>query len=443
MVDISHELRHMAHFVPKRRCAIGWKSAAAGRTAINERLERKLPEQAPTPPTIRIWIRMEFSQTAAAALVACTFVLAVAPGCARESGAAPDETRARSIAEHYAEGAHRSYALAAESADALASAVKSFVGEPTASSLAVARKSWIKAHRTYSLTEVFRFYDGPIDNPTSGPEGMINAWPLDEAYIDYVDGDDGAGIINKPELYPEITTNLLVSMNEKDGEKNISTGFHAVEFLLWGQDKSTSGPGERSVADYDASNPRAERRSRYLQLTSQLLARHLRAVADEWKPGEANYRAAFTAAPPQDALRKIFAGMAMLAGDELSKERMAVPLETTDQEDEQSCFSDTTLIDLRQNLASIRRVYTGEYPRAKGPGPASLVAQAAPEADVAVRAKWQAAHAALNDIPEPFDAALGSPDGREKINGAVAAVEEFSTALVAAAEAVGLKINLK
>ena len=79
---------------------------------------------------------------------------------------------------------------------------------------------------------------------TDGPEGLINAWPLDEAYIDYVEGDPAAGVVNDPDTYPTIDAELLTSLNEQGGEANISTGWHAIEFLLWGQDLSTDGPGD-------------------------------------------------------------------------------------------------------------------------------------------------------------------------------------------------------
>ena len=95
-------------------------------------------------------------------------------------------------------------------------------------------------------------------------ERLINAWPLDEAYIDYVEGDAGAGIINDPATYPQITSALLVELNEQGGESNVSTGWHAIEFLLWGQDPSQDGPGDRQVEDH-VSAPNADRRAAYLE----------------------------------------------------------------------------------------------------------------------------------------------------------------------------------
>ena len=115
---------------------------------------------------------------------------------------------------------------------------------PTDATLEAAKEAWLTARDDYGPTEAFRFYDGPIDNPDDGPEGQINAWPMDEAYVDYVEGDASAGIVNDTAGVPEITTDVIVAANEEGGETNISTGWHAVEFLLWGQDLSDDGPGE-------------------------------------------------------------------------------------------------------------------------------------------------------------------------------------------------------
>ena len=122
-------------------------------------------------------------------------------------------------------------------------AIDAFVAEPTDENLAAAKEAWLAARDEYGPTEAFRFYGGPIDDEETGVEGLVNAWPLDEAYIDYVDGDPEAGIVNNPEDYPEITADVLVEANEQGGEANVSTGWHAIEFLLWGQDLSADGPG--------------------------------------------------------------------------------------------------------------------------------------------------------------------------------------------------------
>jgi putative iron-regulated protein len=160
---------------------------------------------------------------------------------------------------NYAEGVHALYVKSLQSATAMDQAIDTFIENPTPASLEGAKRAWLRARDDYGPTEAFRFYGGPIDNEEDGPEGLINAWPMDEAYIDYVEGDSTAGVVNNPEQFPVIDAALIESMNEEGGEENVSTGWHAIEFLLWGQDLNEIGPGSRPVEDY-TTDPNADRR---------------------------------------------------------------------------------------------------------------------------------------------------------------------------------------
>jgi putative iron-regulated protein len=163
----------------------------------------------------------------------------------------------QSVVANYAALVYVSYDDALAGARALADAIDRFLASPSDAALQRARQAWIDARVPYAQTEAYRFYDGPVD----AVEGLINSWPIDENLIDYVDGDANAGIINHPERYPAITSDLIVSLNEKGGEKNITAGFHAIEFLLWGQDLNDDGPGQRSFTDYvDGRADHADRR---------------------------------------------------------------------------------------------------------------------------------------------------------------------------------------
>ena len=201
--------------------------------------------------------------------------------------------------------------------------------------------------------KAYRFYDGPID----AVEGLINSWPIDENLIDYVDGEPDAGIINQPGRFPELSASMIASLNEKDGEKNITAGFHVVEFLLWGQDLNDDGPGRRSYLDYrDGHAAHADRRREYLRLATHLLVQDLESVAAQWQPGHAdNYRARFLALPADEALTRILKGVGILSGSELAGERLTVPYETKEQEDEHSCFSDNTHRDIMNDVLGIQK----------------------------------------------------------------------------------------
>ncbi|MCY1081568.1 imelysin family protein [Archangium lansingense] len=190
--------------------------------------------------------------------------MALVAGALASTGCGTDpleESRAQPVVERYAALVNENYTDAVTKAKELQTAVNVFVADPTEAKLAAARNAWLASRPSYGQSEAFRFYGGPIDNEDTGPEGRINAWPLDEAYIDSVEGAPEAGIINATTEYPTLTEELLISLNERDGETNIATGYHAIEFLLWGQDRSTTGPGNRPASDFEdggtAPTPRA------------------------------------------------------------------------------------------------------------------------------------------------------------------------------------------
>ncbi|MBF03997.1 MAG: hypothetical protein CMP76_11945 [Flavobacterium sp.] len=156
------------------------------------------------------------------------------------------------VIQNYAEIVHANYVQAYNDAVALETAITNFTTAPSQTLFNQAKMAWQTARESYGTTEAFRFIDGPIDD-ANGPESMLNAWPLDENFIDYVDGAPSAGIINNTATYPTLSKALLESLNEEGGEKNISVGYHAIEFLLWGQDltaPSANLAGQRPYTDF-------------------------------------------------------------------------------------------------------------------------------------------------------------------------------------------------
>lgn len=334
-----------------------------------------------------------------------------------------------------------SYADSLTSAQAMKVAIDAFVATPNATTLQAAKDAWKAAREPYGQTEVYRFYDGPIDNPDNGPEGRINAWPLDEVYIDYVDGTPLGGIINDTANYPTITKQLIADRNEQGGEKNISSGYHAIEFLLWGQDLNAQGPGARPFTDYAASAMNGARRGQYLKLTTELLIDDLKEVSDAWAAGAA-YEADFKA-DAKEALRRILQGMGSLSGAELSGERMTVALDNRDQEDEHSCFSDNTHRDIRNNALSIQNAYLGKFGTVDGVGLDELVAKRDAALDTKLKQQLSDSLAAVDAIPVPFDQAINNDVSRAKVLTAVRALQAQTETLVEIATLFGIQINLE
>jgi len=345
------------------------------------------------------------------------------------------------VVDGYVAIVRASYADTLAAATSLREAVDALVGAPSPETLAAARTAWLASREPYGQTEAYRFYDGPIDAPGTGPEPRINSWPLDEAYLDYVMGSPMAGIINDPAAFPELTTQMIADQNLRGSEDNVASGYHAIEFLLWGQDMDPAGPGARPHTDYLPGAPNHERRGRYLRLVTQLLVEDLRAVADAWAPGspyEADLRA-----DPAEALRRMLQGLGSLAGAELSGERMTVAVDNRDQEDEHSCFSDSTHRDLFFTALGIQNVYLGRYGALDGPGLDELVAARDPALDARMKAQLDASLAAIQAIPVPFDQAILNDAGRGQILAAVRALQAEAGTLAEIATLFGLRINLE
>ena len=329
---------------------------------------------------------------------------------------------------------------------ALDAAIDRFLAAPSQPRLDAAKRAWLRARDDYGVTEIYRFYEGPIDNEEDGPEGLINAWPLDESYIDYVEGNSNAGIINDPETFPAIDAELLVSLNEEGGEENVSTGWHAIEFLLWGQDLNPDGPGYRSIEDYTVS-ANADRRSTYLAVASDLLLTHLQQMVDAWAPGQNNYRAQFIAKDSDEAITDIITGIGEMSRGELAGERMTVAYEERSQEDEHSCFSDNTTADIVANALGVQRVYLGQYGDVSGPGIYDLIAIEDEALADSLADEINRSVTLARSIPSPFDNLVAqgiadSDQGRRAVLDTIVALENQTDTIVSAAQIVGITISV-
>lgn len=322
----------------------------------------------------------------------------------------------------YAEQALIQYTKATEEADKLRLLVQDFVANPSQEKMESAKLQWIEARKAYLPTEIYRYYESPIDD-ADGPEGMINAWPIDEAYIDSVRGAKNSGIINDTAQYPTLDEALLMSLNEKDGEKNISTGWHAIEFLLWGQDFNKNGPGQRPFTDYvSGSANNAERRGQYLLLITELLVEQLRSVTVQWDPKTPNnYVNTFVNSP--DSLSKVVNALQFLAGEELGGERMYVAYDTQDQEDEDSCFSDTTHIDFLYDFLGIQGAFEDNY---KGVTLLSLISEKDQNLAQQIQQQLGVLEPAMRQFPAPFDQAIFDSESRVKIKAVIDALQILS-----------------
>lgn len=301
------------------------------------------------------------------------------------------------------------YTDSLDDAKALQKEIYSFAKKPTAAGLKATKKAWLQSRESYGQSEIFRLSNGPIDaeegwvaEAYGSLEGQLNAWPLDENMIDYtLDADQkktsGNIIDSKGKFTPtgespeavdvsKITVNAITALNENGGEANVASGYHAIEFLLWGQDqdynnfvedKVTNGAlvaGQRPLSDF-TKDKNAKRRLDYLKAAADKLVADLELVTSAWsknlKGNQGLYRQALQGKlkgknkaknlNSKEAVRDIFAGMGVFIKSELANERIAVAVLTPSEEDEHSCFSDNTHRDIATNYQGFKNILMGKY----------------------------------------------------------------------------------
>jgi putative iron-regulated protein len=378
------------------------------------------------------------------------------------------------VVTHYADIAAAKYEDSLTSARALQTAVTAFIATPSDETLAAAKTAWLAARIPYQQTEVYRFGNAIVDDW----EGRVNAWPLDEGLIDYVDASYGG----PSEENPLSTLNVIASptfalsgtdidataitpalikdtLHEADGiESNVASGYHAVEFMLWGQDLNGTGPGAgaRPYTDYapgDAcTNGNCDRRAAYLQAATDLLVADLEEMAANWAADGAA-RAAVTA-DPTAGLNAMLTGMGSLSYGEQAGERMKLGLLLNDPEEEHDCFSDNTHNSHYYDGLGIQNVYLGTYTRLdgsvmEGPSLSALVAATDPAVDTQLQAELAATMTALGALKAAAEGGMaydqmlapGNAEGEALIMGGVnglitqtASIERAMTVLGLTAE---------
>ncbi|MBK1635466.1 imelysin family protein [Rhodovulum adriaticum] len=375
------------------------------------------------------------------------------------------------VLDTYADIAQAGYADSLIAAKRLQAAIETLVETPSAQALSDARAAWIAARVPYQQTEVFRFGNAIVDDW----EGKVNAWPLDEGLIDYVaPGTGGAtdenplgglNVIANTQFTlsgqdidaTDITPALLAeTLHEADAiEANVATGYHAIEFLLWGQDLNgtDAGAGNRPWTDYangDAcTNAPCDRRADYLTAAADLLVSDLEWMAAQWAEGGAARTAVMT--DETTGLTAILTGMGSLSYGEQAGERMKLGLMLNDPEEEHDCFSDNTHNSHYYDGLGIRNVYLGEYTRidgslVSGPSLSDLTAETAPDLDARLRADLDASMTALAGIKAAAEGgfaydmmlARGNDAGERLIMGAVDALVTQTRSIERVVAALGL-----
>ncbi|MFG1184948.1 MULTISPECIES: imelysin family protein [Xanthobacter] len=339
-----------------------------------------------------------------------------------------DAPKPRDVIVHYADLAEVMYGSSAATAKDMQKAIDAFLAAPSADSLGKARDAWKAARVYYQQTEAFRFGNKIVDEW----EGNVNAWPLDEGLIDYVDKKSYGEKSDENPLYTanviasksirigkktvdvtKITPKLLHELNSAGGvEANVGSGWHAIEFLLWGQNlhNATPSQGQRPYTDYDlknCTNGNCDRRGEYLKVATQTLVADLDEMTGLWG-AKGKARAALIKKNDKAGLATIFTGLGSLSYGELAGERMKLGLILHDPEEAHDCFSNNTQNAHYYDEVGIRDVYYGTFvkpdgSKVTGPSVADLIRAADPKIADEIDAKSAAALAALKALKDVAD----------------------------------------
>ncbi len=374
------------------------------------------------------------------------------------------------VGQTYVAIAAAAYGDALTGAQALQGVVAALIAAPSDANLQAARAAWVAARPAYMQTEVYRFGNAIVDDW----EGRVNAWPLDEGLIDYVATGQGQNeenalstlnVIATPQFTLSgvaidasvITPDLISGTLQEAGgiEANVASGYHAIEFLLWGQDLNGTGPGAgmRPFSDYiqgdGCTGGNCDRRAQYLQAAADLLVTDLTEMAVAWAPGGA--AATVITNDPQAALTAMLTGMGSLSYGELAGQRIRLGLMLNDPEEEHDCFSDNTHNSHYYDALGIQNVYVGQYTRTdgsvvSGPSLSQLVAAADPAADAQLTAELASSVAALATLKVAAEGGMaydqmlapGNAQGEALIMAAVEALVTQTASVERAMTALGL-----
>lgn len=399
----------------------------------------------------------------------CAFSLLVG---ASVSPVVAEEPKVKDIVNTYANIAQATYEDSLNTAKKMKGAIDAFLKTPTAITLEAARKSWLDARVPYQQSEAYRFGNPIVDDW----EGKVNAWPLDEGLIDYVAKDYGTDSDENDLYVANVVASKTIKIGGKDVdtstidkkliaetlheagdvEANVATGYHAIEFLLWGQDLNGTGKGAgaRKASDFDTkncTNGNCDRRAQYLRASTNLLIDDLTWMVGQWgEKGAA--RVDLLKKSDSEALSVIFTGLGSLSYGELAGERMKLGLMLHDPEEEHDCFSDNTHNSHYYDVLGVQNVYLGRYKRVdgsivKGPSASDLVKARDAKVDAELQAKLGATLKAMGamvkraETVEAYDQMIG--EGNKEGNAVVqAAIDGLRTQTKAIERAVAA-LNLK
>lgn len=282
---------------------------------------------------------------------------------------APASIDAQAFAAQAGLEAYTGLSRASQSAQVVDSKLASFLYHPNPMTHGELKQAWRQAYDDFLRAMVFAYL--PIQDP---PEWyskhiayrdlltQLDSWPIQGGYIDYVPGYPFSGIVN--DLTLVIDEQTLRNQHLFTDNSNASIGYHALEFMLWGDNGERSphdffpqentapvllNEGEHNHENSEAgldqgTEPAPEvhahteetnqpgmpepqnhnRRRQYVQVISEVLQKDLIRVQRRWEPSTGYYAQLIQQSTPDNTLQAALIAAQRLISEEILNKRFTL-----------------------------------------------------------------------------------------------------------------------
>lgn len=323
---------------------------------------------------------------------------------------------------------------AIDQAQQLDQSLANLLAAPSTSTLAAAQQAWRQAYDAYLGTLIYA--NLPIQDPKEWHNkgihyertlSLLDSWPIEGGYIDYVPGYPFSGIVN--DLTLALDEDTLMEQHGFSDPSYASLGFHALEFMLWGDDGQRSHddfiarqntapilmPSEGRPTDEDErpeenTGPVIEpevqnhmRRRQYLQLLSDQLQNQLRRLQRRWHPSNGHYAQQIqNMSPKQQVYALLIATQTLLTRELLGRrlEQNSSPYSHTHAQDVAAVMSfiPTLLLPAQPKISE----ESSTAPPASQNDPQGLYAILTNKPQDRVLEQWQEHHARIRQALETW-----------------------------------------
>ncbi|SEA10252.1 imelysin family protein [Microbulbifer marinus] len=203
--------------------------------------------------------------------------------------------------------------------EALQRAVATLLDQPTEDHLESAKLAWLEAHRDFAAALPYiQLAFAPAELRGQGRQLLLalDSWPVQPGYLDTVPGYSDSGIVNDTAI--ELTLANLRKQHRLTAHEEASTGFHAMEIMLWGPTSERTAEQFQQVSEGEKPEALAANRRRELtRLIGRGIAEDVDGLARRWPTGANDLSRHFLALGPAARLQQIRAAHTRMLDEEL------------------------------------------------------------------------------------------------------------------------------